>query len=130
MPLNQTTIGAGGPATSNGRVFYREALVFAAAAAAGPTQAVEVIGLDQITFWVLQTAGTLASVVPQFSMSSVDGAVAPTQEWLPFQSAVALPAGPSVPLIIHFTVACRFVRLNVVPGAGGNTIDVAITASA
>jgi len=130
MPL-VAGIGAGGPATTNGRTFLRQTLVLAAGAGSSNTEAIEVIGLNTVSFYAIQQTGTLTSVRFQFSVSSDDGVASPAIEWLDYEPAVALPAGPTgAPLRRTFPVAARFVRMQVIPGAGGNNIEIVITASA
>jgi len=129
MPLI-SGIGSGGQATTNGRVFYRETMRFAAGDADGlSTPAIEVIGLSNLTFFVLQASGVGSIFRPQFSASSADGpGLVPIQEWFDFQPAMILPDGGTGlnPAIKAYKVACRFVRVTVNPAAAALGAQVKI----
>ena len=60
--------------------------------------------------------------------SSMTGVIV-TAEFLPLGAPVVLPAGPTTPLLLNFTVSCRFARIEVTPPAAGCTLDILILAA-
>lgn len=127
MPL-QADVGAGGPATTAGRAMLRQTLVIAAGGPVTLSRDIEVIGLPNLQFWIRQTVGAGTAVTCQFAASSMTGVIV-TAEFLPLGAPVVLPAGPTTPLLLNFTVSCRFARIEVAPPAAGCTLDILILAA-
>lgn len=128
MPLS-TAIGAGGPATTNGRTLFRQTMVLAAGAGVTFTRVIEVIGLSTVVFWIEQTVGTGTTVRLQFSIADETGGAAPQPEWLPVQPDIILPDAGGGASRLVFRLPCRAVRIRITPPAAGCTVNLAITAS-
>lgn len=117
MPLQSRNTSGGVTVTSSTLSTQRD-LTFNAV---DQSEQLYVESLPNLVFWVMQTAGAApATIIPEFSILNITGAVSPVPQFLPLTAPTVLPA-LNVPLLLYFRLPCNRIRLNFTPPVGQNT---------
>ena len=129
MPLERP-LGVGSSASASAVATFRRVFILAADPAVN-TPGLLVYGLPALTFYIQQTVGALgATVIPQFAVRSLTGALVPDPEWLPLAAPFIINPGITIPTLVQYTMPARRIRLVVQRSPGvATTLTVVMAGS-